>query len=1561
MRLVSRLMIAASALVLATPLLALVAERAPSRFDRLVILNPATRLGTIAETAESLPGFDAEKAGWDSFRQETGGTWSVQIDRRSGAPLLVEGSGIPLFAADGPTPSLADVEKKVRDVVSRHEALFKIRNAELVLTREGSGPVDRDHWILSFTRRSGGIAVDDERFMVNVTRGRISSFGADRWGAIASLPPAVYDVATARQSLLTYMAIGATEPVRWLENGTSLLIAMPPDASAEGRYQGAVGAGLAYALTYRFALTVPGEPGTWVGKVDATTGRVVALNDDNRYAQAKGGVYPVSDDQLCPDGCEQPNYPMPYADVTINGTPQTAGDMGLFDCSPAGGTAVTHLAGPYVKVADVCGQVTESITCDTDLDLRSSTGIDCAVPAGSSPGNTHSARTGFYHLNRVAERGRTWLPSNTWLQQQLTDNIDLDQTCNAYWNGASVNFFKSGGGCNNTGEIAGVFLHEWGHGLDENDGGGYDDPTEAYADINALLSTHVSCVGRGFFQSGNCSGYGDACLNCTGIRDQDWNMHASHTPATPQGFVTSDCGSGDSPCGREQHCETYVSAEAIFDFATRDLTSAGLDLNTAWELTNKLWYESRQGSGGNAYNCSLPSSDGCGAGSWFTKMRNIDDDDGNLANGTPHAAAIFAAFNRHNIACGAVSDASNQNHSTCPSLAQPSVTVTPGSNSVTISWSPVSNAANYLILRNDEGCASGQTIIATVPAPTTSYIDTDLPNDFTVYYTVQAQASNTACESLLSTCQSAAPQPFAGSIKLGQATYACSSTILITVRDANIGADTTTATIWSNTEPTPETVTLTATSPGSSTYQGTISADAGPPVAGNGILSIANGDTITAQYIDADDGQGGHNIPRQTTATGDCVPPAIFSVAATGINDVQATVSWGTNESSTSIVHYGPVKPPANSASTVGVTTGHAVTLTGLASCTVYWYSVESQDAAGNDVIDTNGGQYYHFETLGDLGNGLQSCHAGKVTLNKSVTACSDSLGLTVTDLDMNLSPSVVDTLQVTVSSTTETSPETVTLTETGPNTSKFTGSIVVTSGAPAPDGKIEVNNADIISVTYQDQNDGTGSPAISEASASVDCAGATSTSITVFSLTDDSFTVQWITSEPTTGRLDWGPTAALGSSFTDSSLSTIHQETIGKQNECGTVFFRITTTDAYGNTSVLDKNGTPYSFNEWRIPAGVFKDTFETNTGWTLGGDWEIGAPQGKGTPPADPTSAFEGTKVLGEDLSGLGAHPGDYEPNVTATAVSPQINATSLSNGQLRMRMHLSTADGGQATISVLRNGAIHDVWTSTFEADTDWSLVTINLSPYSDGTSNLKIQFKQKGGPTLTHSGFNIDRLIVNSANGPQFESCGGCGLAATFNGIQSASDANGCADTGVALSWIAAPAWGSGASGTYVIYRDTTPNFVPSAANTIAQGVTGTTYTDAGAPNGVTLYYVVRAENNETCSTGPNNHGVVDTNTVHLSARDDLSQPTPGSVGSTLSANGINKALIRLSWAAQPNAASYHVYRGQIGDFGSSTLVSSPTGTIYEDRDEYPTPTSWFYLVNSSDSCGNEVSP
>src|SRR5262249_31642271 len=155
---------------------------------------------------------------------------------------------------------------------------------------------------------------------------------------------------------------------------------------------------------------------------------------------------------------------------------------------------------------------------------------------------------------------------------------------------------------------------------------------------------------------------------------------------------------------------------ALWDLAVRDLPATGMDPDTAWQLADKLWYKSRQGSGGNAYNCSLPSSDGCNAGSWFTKLRTIDDDDGNLSNGTPPPAAISAASTRHAIACGAASAPSNHNHSSCPAVGAPTLTTSPGSGSASLSWTAVPGAANYLVLRNDQGCASGHTIIATVPA-----------------------------------------------------------------------------------------------------------------------------------------------------------------------------------------------------------------------------------------------------------------------------------------------------------------------------------------------------------------------------------------------------------------------------------------------------------------------------------------------------------------------------------------------------------------------------------------------------------------------------------------------------------------------------------------------------------------------------------------------------------------------------------------------------------------------------------------------------------------------------
>ncbi|HEX4826023.1 MAG TPA: proprotein convertase P-domain-containing protein [Candidatus Polarisedimenticolaceae bacterium] len=932
------------------------------RFDTLVIPDPSTVSGVATTPDDALPAQDTLRTGWSVFRATHGQQWRVWLDRRSGAPMLVEGSGLKLI--DGST-TLDRLEALTRQFASSNRTLLLANDSELVLNRAASVQFGQDSWQVVFDRYVSGVPVLGDRYLFAISHGNLVQFGAPRWTKITGSPVPEIDAAAARDRLKAYMGITAHDTVKVLESGALQMLPVRVGEGAgavPGPYNGTVGAGYQSRLIWRVGLEIVNEPGQWIGLVDASDGAIVAFFDDNEYAQVKGGVFPVSNDGNAPDGIEKPAYPMPFADIAIGASNNITNSMGSFTCSPGGSNATTHLAGQYVRVNDTCGPISQSVSCDADLDLGVSAGTDCTVPPGGSPGDTHAARSSFYHLNRISEHARPWLPNNTWLTQQLTDNVNLNQTCNAYWNGSTVNFFKSGGGCANTGEIAGVFLHEWGHGLDQNDGGGTDNPGEAYGDITALMSTHVSCVGRGFFQSGNCSGYGDACLNCTGIRDQDWDMHASHTPATPQGFLTNNCGGGGGPCGKEVHCEGYVSAETLWDLATRDLPASGLDTASSWQLADKLWYKSRNGSGGNAYTCALPNSDGCASTSWFSKIRVQDDDDGNLSNGTPHAAAIFAAFNRHHIACGNAGDASNQSSSSCPSIAAPVLTTTAGSSSASLSWTPVANAATYRILRNDAGCDAGSAIIATVNAPTTTYTDSGLANGFTEYYHVQAVGTNTNCDGVLSDCSNVAPQPFAGTVKLDAGAYNCASLITVTVTDANIGSTTTTVKITSNAEPLGETVTLTQVN-GSANYLGTISTTSSPAGA-DGLLSVADGNTITATYIDADDGQGGTNLTRTATAGADCLAPLISNVQATSITGTGARITWSTNESSNSVVHYGPSAPPGGTAFNASPAVNHTVDLNGLAECTPYLFSVQSSDAVANLAVDDNGGSYYPFTTV---------------------------------------------------------------------------------------------------------------------------------------------------------------------------------------------------------------------------------------------------------------------------------------------------------------------------------------------------------------------------------------------------------------------------------------------------------------------------------------------------------------------------------------------------------------------------------------------------------------------
>jgi hypothetical protein len=251
--------------------------------------------------------------------------------------------------------------------------------------------------------------------------------------------------------------------------------------------------------------------------------------------------------------------------------------------------------------------------------------------------------------------------------------------------------------------------------------------------------------------------FGEEFLTCTGFREFDWAKRVDNTPSTPLGwaqYCPSEIGLYAGPCRRQPHCESYVSSEAIYDLATRDLPASGMDEASAWQLVERLWYETRPGSGGDAYRCYLPyQSDSCAATNWYQKMRVVDDDDGDLSNGTPHAAELFAAFARHDIACGAAEDAENQSTSSCPTLATPSLTVTETPSGTELSWGAVTGAAEYRVYRGELGCSAQQIAIASLTGGETTYLDTVADQDFARAYRIEAFGSNPACFSPVSNCE----------------------------------------------------------------------------------------------------------------------------------------------------------------------------------------------------------------------------------------------------------------------------------------------------------------------------------------------------------------------------------------------------------------------------------------------------------------------------------------------------------------------------------------------------------------------------------------------------------------------------------------------------------------------------------------------------------------------------------------------------------------------------------------------------------------------------------------
>lgn len=105
------------------------------------------------------------------------------------------------------------------------------------------------------------------------------------------------------------------------------------------------------------------------------------------------------------------------------------------------------------------------------------------------------------------------------------------------------------------------------------------------------------------------------------------------------------------------------------------------------------------------------------------------------------------------------------------------------------------------------------------------------------------------------------------------------------------------------------------------------------------------------------------------TSTGSTTPdttaPVISNVSATSTASTSATISWTTDENSTSIAWYGTSTPvtttTASKVENINLKKNHSLNLSSLSATTTYYYVVSSKDQSGNTATSSQ----YSFTTLG--------------------------------------------------------------------------------------------------------------------------------------------------------------------------------------------------------------------------------------------------------------------------------------------------------------------------------------------------------------------------------------------------------------------------------------------------------------------------------------------------------------------------------------------------------------------------------------------------------------------
>jgi hypothetical protein len=215
---------------------------------------------------------------------------------------------------------------------------------------------------------------------------------------------------------------------------------------------------------------------------------------------------------------------------------------------------------------------------------------------------------------------------------------------------------------------------------------------------------------------------------------------------------------------------------------------------------------------------------------------------------------------------------------------------------------------------------------------------------------------------------------------------------------------------------------------------------------------------------------------------------------------------------------------------------------------------------------------------------------AGTVSLDQPKYSCEGVATVRVIDCGPNTDPNTIQTLTVTVNSTSDPTGEIITLTETGSSTATFQGVVYV--GPTQDPGVVQVVEGDTLTVTYTDADHGSGQPADVTATALIDCTGPAISNVQTTNLQARSATITFDTNEVARGTVHYGLSCdALNSTASGTYSATPSVDLTGLQDDT-TYYYQVDAGDQAGNPT---SDPFCYSFTTPEV-ADYFTELFASN-----------------------------------------------------------------------------------------------------------------------------------------------------------------------------------------------------------------------------------------------------------------------------------------------------------------------------------------------------------------------------